>query len=396
MRKVILFNIISIILLFYLVEVGFEMYLGPYAINTTKGSRLIKAVSEFGGSDMTREEYLFRNWIASQKKYPEMVGLTWVKNADVNLKKTGFIPLRGKANAPTIMCNETGEMRTFKSDEYGFNNDAGAHSEKNIDLILIGDSFTEGFCVARSDNIAGNLIKRGYSTLNLGSGGSDPVWQQAILREYAAGHEDAYLVWIFYEGNDLLSIKESKKLLPYYIDDPAFTQSLKEKQGLINSMVEEFTQKKVSECEDALSPLGRLKSILKLNHVRKKLCAVGIEINRNGVRWVSHKDHRYVYDQTFEKIMREVKKEYGKLIFVYLPSASEYFKNTNFDYKKDEVLAYMNSIGASIIDMSNELDTWKREDLFVKDVYGHYSPKVYNEISIKIDTLLKQSNQSGR
>ena len=57
----------------------------------------------------------------------------------------------------TIYCNENGYFSNYFSDRYGFNNPDNEWDKKQIDYVLVGDSFTHGACVNRPYDIASNL-----------------------------------------------------------------------------------------------------------------------------------------------------------------------------------------------------------------------------------------------
>ena len=46
---------------------------------------------------------------------------------------------------------------TYKSDRYGFNNPNNEWNKGDIEYLLIGDSFVQGYCVDQKDTISGNL-----------------------------------------------------------------------------------------------------------------------------------------------------------------------------------------------------------------------------------------------
>ena len=71
-----------------------------------------------------------------------------------------LIPLAGISNSNTIFCNENGYFSSYLSDRYGFNNPDVEWDKKNIDYILLGDSFVQGACVDRPNDIASNLRKK--------------------------------------------------------------------------------------------------------------------------------------------------------------------------------------------------------------------------------------------
>ena len=58
------------------------------------------------------------------------------------------------------MNTENGKFISFISDRYGFNNLDDVYENNNIDILLLGDSFTEGYSVMQKDTIAGVLRKK--------------------------------------------------------------------------------------------------------------------------------------------------------------------------------------------------------------------------------------------
>ena len=83
--------------------------------------------------------------------------------------------------------------------------------KKEIEYLLIGDSFTHGSCVNRPNDISSvlrNLSNK--SVLNLGMSGNEPLIEYATLREYLNTNIKKVL-WIYYEGNDLAGIENEKK-----------------------------------------------------------------------------------------------------------------------------------------------------------------------------------------
>ena len=75
---------------------------------------------------------------------------------------------------------------------------------------MVGDSFAHGCCVARPNDISSvlrNLSNK--SVLTLGMGGNGPLIEYAALREYL-DKKVKKVLWIYYEGNDLKSLKNEK------------------------------------------------------------------------------------------------------------------------------------------------------------------------------------------
>ena len=98
-----------------------------------------------------------------------------------------LFPLSGFSNKKTINCNENGYYSIFQSDRYGFNNPDSEWDSKEIEFLLVGDSFTMGSCVNRPHDIASNLRDLSkQNVLNLGYVANGPLFQYATLREYLA------------------------------------------------------------------------------------------------------------------------------------------------------------------------------------------------------------------
>ena len=95
-----------------------------------------------------------------------------------------------------ILCNEAGEWITFDSDRYGFNNNDYVWDYKNVDFMLVGDSFAQGYCVERRSNIAGILESKGSYAINLGTGGNGPLVNFAVIKEYIELLKPKNIIWI--------------------------------------------------------------------------------------------------------------------------------------------------------------------------------------------------------
>ena len=52
------------------------------------------------------------------------------------------------SNVKTLLCYDEDKPIIYKSDTIGFDNES---FEKDVDLILIGDSFAAGFCVSKEN-----------------------------------------------------------------------------------------------------------------------------------------------------------------------------------------------------------------------------------------------------
>ena len=112
-----------------------------------------------------------------------------------------FFALTGLSNISTILCNETGNYITYKSDRFGFNNNDNKWKDKKVDSVFLGDSFTHGFCVTRDKNFISNYEKKTNSkSLNLGLSGYGPMEYYAIFKEFVVKIKPKKVFFIWSES----------------------------------------------------------------------------------------------------------------------------------------------------------------------------------------------------
>ena len=300
-------------------------------------------------------------------------------------KKSKLFPLSSISNIKTINCNENGYHAIYFSDRYGFNNPNYEWDKKEIEYLLVGDSYTHGACVNRPDDIASVLrLLSNKSVLNLGYGGNGPLIEHAVLREYLISNIKKVL-WIYYEGNDLkdLNYELNNTILKNYLNNASFKQNLISKQDEINeianSIILSELRKQNKEIEKVWSKKNLI-NFLKLNKLRSF-------INDNYLP----EEFRPLYSnhdvkKTFKKILSMTKKltneNNSELYFVYLPSYSRYkTKNSDTNYK--QVIKIVNDLDIPIIDIHKKV--FKRiEDplsLFPFKLYGHYNVEGYRRVA---------------
>ena len=149
-----------------------------------------------------------------------------------------IFPLSGLSNSQTLYCNENGYYSIYQSDRYGFNNPDYEWDKEKIAFLLLGDSFTQGACVNRPNDIASvlrTLSKEGV--LNLGYAGNGPLIEYATLVEYISPNVKNIL-WLYYEANDLVNLEAELKstFLVKYLNDIKFKQNLQSQQNLVDDL----------------------------------------------------------------------------------------------------------------------------------------------------------------
>lgn len=87
-------------------------------------------------------------------------------------------------------------------DGEGFRN---AATPERVDVAVIGDSFVEAGLVPYEETLPVQLGRRlGAPVANLGQSGFGPLQERIVLERYALPLQPRQVVWLFFEGNDLL------------------------------------------------------------------------------------------------------------------------------------------------------------------------------------------------
>ena len=151
--------------------------------------------------------------------------------------------LGGISNVATVHCNETGTYTIYQSDRYGFHNMDAIWDEETLDVVALGDSFTQGACVQTQENYVSLIREEIPKTLNLGASGNGPLGALATLKEYAIKQRPKHVLWFYFEGNDMgdFLAEVSNQTLVRYVEDD-FTQNLVERQDDVNYVRGEYVQ----------------------------------------------------------------------------------------------------------------------------------------------------------
>lgn len=271
--------------------------------------------------------------------------------------KGTVLPLGTMSDTLSLVCNESGSWLKLTTDEYGFNNPKGLYRPDTVDVLLIGDSFTFGYCVPRPATIAGGLRAQGLRTISLGQGGNGPIRELASLQEYGAWLRPPVVVLLYFERNDLFDFvygeSKSETLLSYL--DPGFTQDLRNR---------------TSEIDDAIRAQLEL-----LDGFRVKQTKAVEERSESPVRWRQMQDFakllqlrvkvihsKDIYDvkpdwKLLERALIELKHRVagwdGKLYIVYLPEWDRFGDDRLDDlglYNRGLVMSMFEKLDLQMID----------------------------------------------
>ena len=343
-----------------------------------------------------------------------------------------LVPLSGIPNTRTINCNELGIFSEYKSDRYGFNNPDQSweifSNEKNLDFILLGDSFTQGSCVPQKYTIAGQIRNFGYSALSLGCSANGPLASLAALREYGKLGSTKNIVYIFTAGNDIYDlVEEEKTILNKYFEDESFLQNLSSDNNKLKvvSHLKKFhderlysyfhnndmnlVMRNITESENQFS----VHRIFKLTHLRWKIGKA--DLVGNWYRYNKFKKIKANYESNeykknmskfynvVQKIQDTAREQNAKFIVAYLYSPNrdnkamtDAAKSFNFLFK-EKILKNLNDMEIQVIDLESALKKIEDQDSLyplgdAKTLgmhFGHFSPKGYEIIAEEITKVIQ-------
>ena len=199
-------------------------------------------------------------------------------------------------------------------------------------IILLGDSFVEGNCVNRPDNINSGLQKlnKKYNFVNYGISGSSLVHQFALLKEFWPKNVSKIFLF-YYEGNDLVEIKDEMKnpIFSKYFKDNNFSQELMEN---IKKSDEVYRQVFKLHMENLENNFEFQRNYEISNNYSKVFSILKLTNSRNMINFLLSKkkisdfnDYEInLYEETLIKVKKFVEEKNSQLIFVYLPEYSRY------------------------------------------------------------------------
>jgi hypothetical protein len=309
----------------------------------------------------------------------------WFRSA-IALDGREVLPLGGISNKTHILCPAEGRWLEYSADEHGFNNPKGLWQPGATEVVLIGDSFVQGWCVEAERSIAGVLRAGGHRVLNLGLLGNGPLAELAVLAEWGPLVRPRHVVWFYYEGNDMgdLHREKSTSLLLRYLE-PGFGQNLAARQDEIDAALTRFVVDNLSgsrtQTLQNLSAADDWRKFATLYRLRQTLRVAG--------------DTAIVADYaTLEAVLRRAKSVTeswnGQMVFVGLPSAVTGDFTRSAEYQ--EVMALARAIGLSAID---PVDAFARAggapQVFGSDERSHYGALGYGLIARELDAHLRRS-----
>jgi len=311
-------------------------------------------------------------------------------------KEGGSIfPLGGISNKLMVMTNECGYWMMYKGDRFGFHNSDKVYKNSKIDILMTGDSFTEGWSVKSEENIGSILNSLGYNVVNVGKSGNGPLLQFAALKEYAVHLKPKIVLWIYY-ANDLHDMVDEMRssVLMKYLDDE-FSQNLYFRQKEIDSALIKYVDSQWAKQRHDLVNKSYFR-ILRLCKIREyfHFTSTSPSLSKPSCSSIQ------IYADILNKANRIITEWGGELYFVSLPSFYLYSKeslptsNGFYKYEKynrEIVHRIVNDNDISIIDIHNKVFAPHADplSLFPFRTFGHYNAEGYRLVADAIELQLQ-------
>jgi hypothetical protein len=286
----------------------------------------------------------------------------------------------GISNITTILWNESGYYPIVKTDEHGFNNPRGLYNKNAVDIVLTGDSFTEGLSVNSNENISAVLREAGYRAISIGKNGNGPLLEFAALKEYAEPLKPKIVLWVYFE-NDMDGLIEEMKspVLRKYLNKDGFSQNLISRQEEIDSVLIKYVQReRVREMNKKIVDIIKLSKLRNLIHLLPETKPKFIPVPRT------------IFKDILQQSKQMVSEWGGEMYFVYLPS---FFSQTPLASEERDreivietgpelrsfVMQTATELDIPIIDIQNEVFKTHPDplSLFPFRMHSHYNAEGY-------------------
>jgi hypothetical protein len=291
----------------------------------------------------------------------------------VRFDTTNLYPLGGISHVRTYLCTEAGRDVVYRSDEYGFNNPAGVWN-RPIDLAIIGDSFTHGVCVPAADQIPALVRASIPATLNAGVSGAGPLVELGVMREYVASVRPRVVSWLFYEGNDVDTLRQQTKMPRRYLDS-TYSQHLISRQAEIDSLLTIYEDRVTASPVERGPRDATIANFILLRHLRLAL-GVGLPAPPP----LPPEDY-----QALEKSLAAAKNAVdawgGAMYLVYLPDSHRFdTRRRTAELQHDDRVVYRRTmdiarkLGIPVIDMLPVFSADRNPKRFWYRPMSHYTP----------------------
>jgi hypothetical protein len=284
----------------------------------------------------------------------------------------------------------------YVGDRYGFHNENYVYNQNIIDIVMTGDSFTEGWSVKSEENIGAVLQKFGFKVVNIGKAGNGSLIELAAIKEYAEQLKPKIVLWIYFI-NDLIDLSYEIKslILNKYLNDDGFSQNLISRQNeidsvLINHVQFEWNKERERKRENESWINNWVIRILKLWNLRVRINLIPIPTTTSYPTSYPTYSTRPVFIDILKRSKQMVSRWGGEMYFVYLPDIYRY-STGNENPNREFVLQTVTELGIPIIDIHREVFNIHPDpmSLFPFRLNSHYNAEGYKLVAEAIGKRLE-------
>jgi len=242
------------------------------------------------------------------------------RHSPLKIEGRELIPLSSVANAPILFCNTNGQWVWYWSDEQGFNNPPGLWRPNDVELMVVGSSFTHGTCEPRGKNMVDTIRKHIPKTINAGLPAIFAYDMLALTREFASVVRPKTVLWVI--NSNALSKLEPFFPVPlldrYMTSKQSRLQRLFENKSKIDLILKAFYDQKSKDNLTRNTAIGRqpfsYTDVLLLRRLR-----LNIGLDMGGGK------HNYAW---FEKLIGKAKAETetwgGSFVLAFIPVITQF------------------------------------------------------------------------
>jgi hypothetical protein len=371
-----IFAIIPILLASYLPLVAIEVFL-TYQISDLH--------------DLSIRRELTLNEINEKILFPVFVDQhSFLQNLSKELQ---ILPLGVEPNRRGYLCNEGSGGVYIKSDYLGFRNKNEQYA-KNIDMLVIGDSFAHGQCVYDNYTITDNL-NHYLNTLNLGTSGNHPYIYAALLKNFYPIFRPKFILTIFCD-NDKDVIDPNNYFYEFYYKKNFQTYS--SNNNKINYLKDtEIFYKKYRDWlihenkldNKNLANFQTKKNLLHLTSIFKLSLFRSIAFN-----FVSKLKYNFLFlpgptKFFIDELARYQNEFHAVPIITYIPPNKKFTQDRWEKYYENNIKDYAKRNNIRFIDFRSEMKLYSNPDDLYQPKGTHLSNEGYKLLS---DTILKNLN----
>ncbi|WP_274628672.1 SGNH/GDSL hydrolase family protein [Arvimicrobium flavum] len=301
--------------------------------------------------------------------------------------------LSGFPGTRVVLCAPEENLITYTADRYGFNNPDEIYKSR-VDVVLLGDSFIEGFCLPRGQDLASRLRSRGVAAAGFGIRGNGPIAELATLGRFGPILHPRHAVMAFFAGNDWENLEAER-------NDAWLAGALRPEADYGNPVSAAASLKRARTALQQQVDTERINAVdlLTETSVLRNFVALQQTLTRLGLVYPKISEPLPEFRETLRRAKAVAESWGGTFTLVYIPRIDRYMgalsSNFAFDQLRDLVLEAAKAESIDVIDLHLSLRQQKDPaSMYAAD--GHFSRAGAELAAQVIADHLKAAEKSAR